>query len=290
VTTQPSPAAVSFQSVDMAFVSENQEFLALREVDLEIRHGRFVCLLGPSGCGKSTLLNLAAGLTTPTAGRVLFNGVPLRGVNHEVGYITQQDNLLPWSRVEDNVGIALAVRGVRRAERRRRVGEMLDTVGLTGFARRYPAQLSGGMRKRVTLARTLIYNPSTLLMDEPFGALDAQLRAAMQAELLRLWERDRKTVIFVTHDVEEALLLADEIVVFGTNPGRILDTFPVDLDRPRDVVALRTSARFPALVQQLWSMLLPGAQAAAHPRAGSCWSPGRRWSWRSGGVPSAASC
>jgi NitT/TauT family transport system ATP-binding protein len=269
VTAQPSPAAVSFESVDMAFVSENQEFLALRGVNLEIRHGRFVCLLGPSGCGKSTLLNLAAGLTTPTAGRVLFDGVPLRGVNHEVGYITQKDNLLPWSRVEDNVGIALAVRGVRRAERRRRVGEMLDTVGLTGFARRYPAQLSGGMRKRVTLARTLIYNPSTLLMDEPFGALDAQLRAAMQAELLRLWERDRKTVIFVTHDVEEALLLADEIVVLGSNPGRILDTFPVDLDRPRDIVALRTSARFPALVQQLWSMLLPGTQTAAHPRAGS---------------------
>jgi NitT/TauT family transport system ATP-binding protein len=257
--TTGQAAAVSFRGVDKVFVSADHEYLAVRGVHLDVEPGRFVCLLGPSGCGKSTLLNLAAGLIRPTAGEVLFNGARLTGVNHEAGYITQKDNLLPWSRVEDNVGVALAVRGVRRAERRRRVRQMLDTVGLAEFARRYPAQLSGGMRKRVTLARTLIYNPSTLLMDEPFGALDAQLRAAMQAELLRLWERDRKTVIFVTHDVEEALLLADEIVVLGSNPGRVLERLPVGLERPRDIFALRTSEKFPAMVQHLWAMLSTAA-------------------------------
>jgi len=245
-----------FRGVTQYFLGADDEpFLAVREIDLSIPTGRFVCVIGPSGCGKSTLLNMAAGLLTPTRGEILHRGRKIDRVNTTVGYLTQQDHLLPWRTVEKNVGIALEVQGVAKRERVSRVARALEMVGLEGFGKSYPSQLSGGMRKRAALARLLIYEPETLLMDEPFGALDAQLRLVMQAQLLELWHRDQKTVLFVTHDLEEAILLADEIIVFGARPGRIIHTEQIDLPRPRDLTRLRSDPRFNAVWDRLWSMI-----------------------------------
>jgi NitT/TauT family transport system ATP-binding protein len=229
---------------------------ALSDVTLDIPRGRFVCLLGPSGCGKSTLLNMVAGLYQPSTGSITYHGQPVSSVNTKVGYITQGDTLLPWRNLERNVGLSLELASRRdRKASASRVAAMLRTVGLAGFEKHYPNQLSGGMRKRAILARTLLYDPETLLMDEPFGALDAQLRATLQIELLRLWNQDRKTVLFVTHDLEEAIMLADDIVVFGTNPGRVIHVEQVNLPRPRDAVSLRGSAEFGELWARLWRLL-----------------------------------
>ncbi|SCD43137.1 NitT/TauT family transport system ATP-binding protein [Streptomyces sp. BpilaLS-43] len=257
-TAQPSASVpeFSFRGVTRTFPSgDTGEFTALEAVDLDVESGSLVCFIGPSGCGKTTLLNMSAGLLPPSAGTVSFRGTPLSGVNTGVGFMTQHDNLLPWRTVEKNVGIALEIEKVPRAERRRRVAEVLDLVGLAGFADRYPSQLSGGMQKRASLARGLVYDPSTLLMDEPFGALDAQLRLGMQNELLRIWERDRKTIIFVTHDLDEAILLADRIVVFGTRPGRVIHVEDVPLERPRDLTALRLSSEYGEIWERLWRLL-----------------------------------
>jgi sulfonate transport system ATP-binding protein len=246
----------SFRGVTRRFRSaDRDEFVALQSVDLDIESGSFVCFIGPSGCGKTTLLNMSAGLLPPSAGSVFFRGMPLTSVNTGVGFITQHDNLLPWRTLEKNVGIALEIEKVPRAERRQRVAEVIDLVGLTGFAKRYPSQLSGGMQKRASLARGLVYEPSTLLMDEPFGALDAQLRFTMQNELLRIWERDRKTIIFVTHDLDEAILLADKIVVFGTRPGRVIHVEDVPLERPRDLAELRGNPIYGEMWERLWKLL-----------------------------------
>jgi len=246
-----------FANVSKVFTahSDRTPFLAVRDVELEVAPGRFVCLIGPSGSGKSTLLNMAAGLFAPTRGTVFHDGVPVHGVNTRVGYITQQDNLLPWRSLEDNVAVGLEIRRVSRAEKKRRVAETIELVGLKGFEKHYPSQLSGGMRKRATLARTLIYNPDTLLMDEPFGALDAMLKNTLQTELLRLWERDRKTVLFVTHDLDEAILLADDIVVFGTNPGRIIHVETVEFPRPRNLAEIRRTRDFTLVWERLWSLI-----------------------------------
>ncbi|KPM54564.1 ABC transporter ATP-binding protein [Frankia sp. R43] len=251
----------SFRNVSRRFRSGDGEFVALDSVDLEIESGSFVCFIGPSGCGKTTLLNMSAGLLPPSEGTVLFRGQPLTKVNTGVGFITQHDNLLPWRTLEKNVGIALEIERVPRRERRRRVAEVIELVGLKGFAQRYPSQLSGGMQKRASLARGLVYNPSTLLMDEPFGALDAQLRFTMQKELLRIWERDRKTIIFVTHDLDEAILLADRVVVFGTRPGRVVHVEDVPLERPRDLAELRLSSEYAELWDRLWKLLDDSSRA-----------------------------
>ena len=180
-----------------------------------MHQGEFLAVVGPSGCGKSTLLNMAAGLLAPSAGKVFYRGAPVRSPNTDVGYLTQRDTLLPWRTVEDNVAIALELRGESRADRHRTAHAWLDRVGLSGFEKSYPAQLSGGMRRRACLARTLAYEPETILMDEPFGALDAQLRLVMHDELLKLWTGTRKTIVFVTHDLAEALTLADRVAVFS---------------------------------------------------------------------------
>ncbi|MEV4033603.1 ABC transporter ATP-binding protein [Streptomyces umbrinus] len=254
-STEKTPE-FSFQNVTRRFPSSgDSEFVALESVSLDIDSGSFVCFIGPSGCGKTTLLNMSAGLLSPSDGAVHFRGEPLNGVNTGVGFITQHDNLLPWRTVEKNIGIALEIEKVPRAERRRRVAEVIELVGLKGFAHQYPSQLSGGMQKRASLARGLVYGPSTLLMDEPFGALDAQLRFAMQNELLRIWERDRKTIIFVTHDLDEAILLADKIVVFGTRPGRVVHVEDVPLERPRDFAELRLSPVYGEIWERLWKLL-----------------------------------
>jgi NitT/TauT family transport system ATP-binding protein len=259
-TTAPSGTDAvpefSYRKITRRFRSESdKEFVALEEVDLDIPSGSFVAFIGPSGCGKTTLLNMSAGLLPPSGGSIYFRGEKMKGVNTHVGFITQHDNLLPWRTVEKNIGIALEIQKVPKEERRRRVAEVIDLVGLSGFAKRFPSQLSGGMQKRASLARGLVYDPSTLLMDEPFGALDAQLRLNMQNELLRIWERDRKTIIFVTHDLDEAILLADKIVVFGTRPGRVVHVEDVPLKRPRDLAELRLDPTYGEIWERLYKLL-----------------------------------
>lgn len=232
-----------------------REVHALSNVTLDIRRGRFVCFVGPSGCGKSTLLNVFAGLLKQTEGTVNFDGKELQGVNTGAGYITQHDTLLPWSNVEKNIELSLRARGYRKAERRERTEKALESVGLEPYRGLYPSQLSGGMRKRVLLARTLAYDPSLILMDEPYGALDAQLRHRLQTQLVQTWQEGDRTIVFVTHDLDEALLLADEIVIFAARPGRVVHRTEVDLPRPRDLTTLRTDPRFGTIWRDLWNRM-----------------------------------
>ncbi|SPK70529.1 Nitrate ABC transporter ATP-binding protein (plasmid) [Cupriavidus taiwanensis] len=211
----------------------NAPFTAVHQFSLDIPAGQFVCILGPSGCGKSTLLGAIAGHLPAAAGEILLDGAPVRGPAPERGLVFQQHSLFPWKRVLDNVAFGLKMQGVSASAREREAQALLDLVGLGSFAQRYPAQLSGGMQQRVEIARVLINRPRVLLMDEPFGALDAQTRAHMQALLLDVWTQMRTTVVFVTHDIDEALFLADRVLVMSPRPGRILDDIAVAFDRPR---------------------------------------------------------
>ncbi|WP_109121330.1 ABC transporter ATP-binding protein [Azospirillum sp. TSO22-1] len=207
--------------------------VAVSGVSLTVEPGEFVCLLGPSGCGKSTLLNAVAGYVEPSEGRIRLDGAPVAGPGPDRGMVFQQYSLFPWKSVLENVAFGPRMSGHGRAEARLLAGQFLDMVGLSGHARRYPAELSGGMQQRVSIARALANYPAVLLMDEPFGALDAQTRAMMQEALLSLWGQTGTTVLFVTHDIDEALFLADRVVVMGTAPGRIVADLPVALPRPR---------------------------------------------------------
>jgi NitT/TauT family transport system ATP-binding protein len=256
VRTNDDDVIIDVSDVSVRYaVGKGETFSALQNVNLKIRAGSFVCLVGPSGCGKSTLLNVIAGLQPVSEGRITYRGDEIRGVNTKTGYLTQRDLLLPWRTLEHNVGLALEIQHVARDERERRVRAIIHGVGLSGFEKSYPAQLSGGMRKRATLARTLIYAPETLLMDEPFAAVDAILRVALHEMLMELWERDKSTVIFVTHDLEEALLLADQVVLFGTKPGRIVHVEDVPFARPRNLIASRSEPEFGRMWFKLWSFL-----------------------------------
>jgi NitT/TauT family transport system ATP-binding protein len=246
---------IEYRGVGRRFHGRSGTLVACEGVNLTVRRGEFLAVVGPSGCGKSTLLNMAAGLMAPSMGQVFYDGVPVPSPNTDVGYLTQRDTLLPWRTVEDNVAIALELRGASRTERLRQAHEWLGRMGLTGFEKSYPAQLSGGMRRRVSLARTLAYEPQTILMDEPFGALDAQLRMVMHEELLKLWTGTNKTIIFVTHDLAEAITLADRIAIFSARPGRIRTIETVDLPRPRDVFRIRFDPHFGELHDRLWSYL-----------------------------------
>ena len=246
---------IEYRNVARRFHSRSGSVTACEQVNLTVQRGEFLAVVGPSGCGKSTLLNMAAGLLMPSAGQVFYRGVSVPRPNTDVGYLTQRDTLLPWRTVEDNVAIALELRGESRAGRHARAHQWLARMGLEGFEKSYPAQLSGGMRRRVCLARTLAYEPETILMDEPFGALDAQLRLVMHDELLKLWSGTRKTIVFVTHDLAEAITLADRIAVFSARPGRIRAIETVDLPRPRDVFRVRFDPHFGALHDRLWSYL-----------------------------------
>jgi len=231
---------------------ERKSFVtALEDLSLSVRRGAFVALLGPSGCGKSTLLNMFAGLIAPSLGVVRYQGQAITAPNTQAAYVTQNDSLLPWRRVAANVGLPLEVRGVPAREREERVAQVLTQVGLQGFERAFPSELSGGMRKRVGLARVLVTNPNLALMDEPFGALDAQLRARLHAEFLRLWSERGMTVVFVTHDIDEAVTLAQEVYVFASRPGRIRARIDIDLPFPRDVEEIRYEARFVELSHRL---------------------------------------
>jgi NitT/TauT family transport system ATP-binding protein len=226
-------------------------------VSFTIRRGEFVALLGPSGCGKSTILNMVAGLIPKTGGRILIDGRPAEfgAVRPEVGYVFQRDTVFPWRSVEANVAYGLEIAGVPRAERQERVRDALRKVGLADFAGNFPRTLSGGMRQRVALMRTLITRPEILLMDEPFGALDTHTKLEMHAILLDLWERERQTVLFVTHDLGEALTLADRIILLSARPGRLKEDFAVPLPRPRDAVALRETPEFSRLFSHIWHSL-----------------------------------
>jgi len=238
-----------------------KSMVVLDEVSLGVDEGEFCCFIGPSGCGKSTLLRIIDGLIKPTSGRVLIDGEPVKGPRRDLGLVFQGFNLFPWRTVEANVMLGLENRPVSRAKRREIARRWLELVGLTGFEGFYPAQLSGGMQQRVGLARALAIEPRILLMDEPFGSVDAQTRLLMQSELMRIWAGDRKTVIFVTHDVEEALFLGDRVVVFSHRPGRVVETINVPFDRPR-LDALRGNAEFARLKEMLWEKLKGDVVAA----------------------------
>jgi ABC-type nitrate/sulfonate/bicarbonate transport system ATPase subunit len=247
------------RGVGKTYPSKSGPVEALRGIDLDATEGEFVCLLGLSGCGKSTLVQMIAGIETPTTGTIALDGVPVDGASEQTSIVFQDHGLFPWMNVQRNVEFNMKACGVPSAVRSVRAAELLAMTGLRTFAQRFPHELSGGMRQRVGIARALTTRPRALLMDEPFGALDAQTRGHLQEELLQIWERQRTTVLFVTHSIEEAVFLADRIVVFTPRPGRISAIVPLDLPRPRDP----ETPRFMALVKALRRMLLPEPHGAA---------------------------
>jgi sulfonate transport system ATP-binding protein len=252
-----TPDAVALDDATVAFrVADARVYTAVEKARLTVADGEFVAIVGPTGCGKSTLLNVAAGLLKPAAGGVRIFDRPLDGLNGDAGYLFQADALFPWKTAIDNVAIGLEVAGTRRSEALRRAQGWLESVGLGGFAGRYPHMLSGGQRKRVGLAQVLIRDPKILLMDEPFGPLDAQTRQIMGNLLLRLWTADRKAVLFVTHDLEEAIALADRVVIMSAGPSaRIIGDWRVPLARPRDIFETRLDKEFHSLHREIWSVL-----------------------------------
>jgi NitT/TauT family transport system ATP-binding protein len=252
-----SSPKISFEGASKQFDVRGNSTLALQPISFDVKKEEFVALVGPSGCGKSTVLNLISGLFQPTEGKVFYDGELIRNLNRRVGYMTQKDTVLPWRKTAENVRIALELkcRNVGRKEAAERTAQMIDLVGLKGFEKHYPGELSGGMRKRVALARTLIYEPETLLMDEPFGALDAQLRLIMLDQLQKLTSQRRMTVVFVTHDLAEAITLADRVIVLSARPGRIRSITEITLPRPRDVFKVRFSEAFATLHETLWDEL-----------------------------------
>jgi len=252
--SKPDPV-VTLSDVYLAFVKSGSSTaqLALDGISLEVKDGEFCTIVGPSGCGKSTILNLVAGLVAPTEGAVTYAGSQVTGINSAVGYVMQDDNLLPWRTLKANVELALELRGVSRRERAQRSGKLIRRVGLEGYEHHYPHELSGGMRKRASIIRTLIYDSRMILMDEPFGPLDAQTRLVLQNDLLMLWESARRSILFVTHDLVEAIALSDRIIVMSAAPSRIKRVYSVDLPRPRDVYHIHEQPGFDTIYDQLWT-------------------------------------
>jgi NitT/TauT family transport system ATP-binding protein len=247
-----SPSAIALKNVARRFVTPDGSVLsALEEFDLTIAPGEFCAVVGPTGCGKSTTLGLIAGLARPQAGSVTLFDAPVNGVDRRVGFVFQQDAVFPWRSVLGNVMAGPLFRGVPRAKAEQMARDWIGRVGLTGFEDHHPHQLSGGMRKRVALAQTFINNPQVLLMDEPFSALDVQTRELMQEELLQLWAQAKSAVLFVTHDLDEAILLADRVAVLTTRPARVKSVHAIDLPRPRDVATLRYDERFIAIARKI---------------------------------------
>jgi len=251
------PTAVALEDATVAFrLVDDRVYTAVKEARLAVGQGEFVAIVGPTGCGKSTLLNVAAGLLKPLSGRVRIFGLPLAGLNRQAGYLFQADALFPWKTAIDNVAIGLEIQGAPRAMALERAQGWLAAVGLGAFGNRYPHMLSGGQRKRVGLAQVLIRDPRVLLMDEPFGPLDAQTREIMGNLLLDLWSADRKAVLFVTHDLEEAIALADRVVVMSAGPAaRIIGDWPVALPRPRDIAEIKLDKDFHELHRAIWRTL-----------------------------------
>jgi len=250
-------ASVELADVTIAFnVASAVAYTAVQNASLAVGEGEFVAIVGPTGCGKSTLLNAAAGLLTPSAGRVAIFGAPLTGLNRTAGYLFQSDALFPWKTAIENIAIGLEIAGTPRADARSRAEQWMARVGLAGFGGRYPHMLSGGQRKRVGLAQVLIRDPRILLMDEPFGPLDAQTRQIMGNLLLDLWSADRKAVLFVTHDLDEAIALADRVVIMSAGPAsRIIGDWKVALARPRDIADVKLEKTFQDLHREIWAVL-----------------------------------
>ncbi|WP_106397887.1 ABC transporter ATP-binding protein [Actinocorallia populi] len=247
-------------SVRAANLGRSTEFTAVAGIDLDVREGEFLTLVGPSGCGKSTLLDLIAGLTRPASGRILLDGEEITGPGLDRGVVFQQYALFPWRTARGNIEFGLEAKGAGRRERRERAGEFLDLVGLTGFADRYPHELSGGMRQRVAIARSLAFDPEVLLMDEPFAALDAQTRESLQEELLGIWERTGKTVVFITHGIDEAVYLGQRVAIMTSRPGRIKEIVDIGFDsREGD---LRADPRFGQYRHHIWTRLRDEVAAA----------------------------
>ncbi|SHN80373.1 ABC transporter ATP-binding protein [Bradyrhizobium erythrophlei] len=256
-STNKTSTAVALQDATVAFrLAEGRVYTAVEKANLNVAPGEFVAIVGPTGCGKSTLLNIAAGLLAPAAGSVKIFDAPLSGLNRQAGYLFQADALFPWKTAIDNVAIALEIDGTPRREALERAQRFLAQVGLGAFSLRYPHMLSGGQRKRVGLAQVLIRDPKILLMDEPFGPLDAQTRQIMGNLLLELWSADRKAVLFVTHDLEEAISLADRVVIMSAGPSaRIIGDWRVTLPRPRDITEVKLTKAFHDLHREIWDAL-----------------------------------
>ena len=261
--TAATASALSLDRITCTFAARatarrdpSGNYTAVQDTTLTVAPGEFVSVVGPTGCGKSTLLNVAAGLLAPSAGEVSVFGAPLQGLNRSAGYMFQTDALMPWRSALANVTAGLEFRGMPKRVAAEKARDWLARVGLAGFEYRYPHQLSGGMKKRVALAQTLILDPQILLMDEPFSALDVQTRLLMENELLELWSADRKSLLFITHDLEEAIALSDRVVVLSAGPAtRPVGEFVIDLPRPRDVAEIRMTPRFVELHSAIWQTL-----------------------------------
>jgi NitT/TauT family transport system ATP-binding protein len=234
------------------FDTKDGQVQALRDVNLTVLDQEFTCIVGPSGCGKSTLLKIIAGISLPYQGRLNYKGREITSINSDIGFVTQDSNLFPWLTLSENVELALKIRGMAKSERGRAAQKFIDTMQLTGFESHYPFELSGGMQKRCSIIRTLIYDPDVILMDEPFGPLDAQTRLILQDELLRIWDTNKKTILFVTHDLTEAIALSDKVVLFTGRPGTVKRIFDVPLPRPRNVFEIHNEKGFNDLYHEIW--------------------------------------
>jgi ABC-type nitrate/sulfonate/bicarbonate transport system ATPase subunit len=256
---------IQVDNVSKLFRTPNEETIgALQEINLNIDYGEFVTVVGPSGCGKSTLLKLVAGFSAPSSGRILFQGEEVRALNTKVGYVPQESKLFPWLTVEENVGFGLDSKRYPRKDRERQVSQFINLAGLAGFEKYYPAQLSGGMSKRASIVRALAYEPPVILMDEPFGPLDAQTRMVLQDELLKIWEHKRQTIVFVTHDLVEAVALADRVVVMTHRPGRIKDIINIPMARPRNIFEIHRQEGFDEAYGRLWNIFRHELNIGAH--------------------------
>ncbi len=271
MATTADTAKIEIRDINRSFKTRGRgngpkEFVALKDINLKVTKGEFVAIVGPSGCGKSTLLDILAGLAQPTSGAILIDGKKVTGPALDRGIVLQGYALFPWRTVRQNVEFGLEIKKVPKAERRETSTSFINLVGLDGFGDHFPHELSGGMKQRVAIARALAYDPEVLLMDEPFAAVDAQTRETMQDELLRIWEKTGKTIVFVTHSIEEAVFLADRVVVLGTNPGSVKDVLDIDLPRPRHNSDIRSSAEFGWVRHKVWELLQNREVKAEVPR------------------------
>jgi NitT/TauT family transport system ATP-binding protein len=259
------PEIIAFEGAGKTFMQKNAEIVATTGISVRIAEGEIVTIVGPSGCGKTTMLNLVAGLIRPSAGIVSYRGEIIAAINGRTGYMTQSDHLLPWRDVASNIAVPLEIRNLPREERKSRVAELIALVGLSHFENTYPSRLSGGMKKRAALARLLAYDPETLLLDEPFAALDAQLRVRMQMELFGLSRRLKKTVLFVTHDLDEAVALGDRCLVFSARPGTIVKDVTIPLPYDRNILELRRNTQYQRVCAELWDFIAPALTREGEP-------------------------
>jgi len=243
---------IDLVNVSKTYRSKGKSVLALKDVNLAVEPGSFTTLIGPSGCGKSTLLKILAGVALPYEGQMRYKGRDIKAINADIGFITQDSNLFPWLTLRENVELALKIRGKPKDKRAGLAQQFIDTMQLSGFEEHYPFELSGGMQKRGSIIRTLIYDPDIILMDEPFGPLDAQTRMLLQDELLRIWDKNKKTILFVTHDLTEAIALSDQVVLFTGRPGTVNRVFDVPLPRPRNVFEIHNERGFPEIYHEIW--------------------------------------